>query len=170
MAVKIPNGIPWFSHKSKVEIFSICTPSCQELINLSSGLTMMESSAGRTGYPPSHFTWQQGPPVSHSLWEVGGHLVKFILWHHHGSDSVLLVSVLNVPLSPTQHLWNIRMLHNDWVESKNQATHIEVWEPYVGEKNNLNLNIIFLFKAVNVLEATLNIWYRLRKGKDVLCL
>lgn len=36
--------------------------------------------------------------------------------------------------------------------------HMQNYEkPHVGEKNNLSLNIIFLLKAVNVLEATVNI-------------
>lgn len=41
-----------------------------------------------------------------------------------------------------------------------------MWE----EKNNPNLYIIFLLKAVNVLEATWTIWYRLRTGENVLYL
>ena len=56
--------------KAKVDIFSICTLPLQELINLGSDLTTMEDSAGRTGYLPSSCTQHQGPPVSHSLWEV----------------------------------------------------------------------------------------------------
>lgn len=94
-----------------------------------------------------------GPPVSRSLWAAEEHLVEFISRHHHRIDCSYVC--FNVSLSSTQHLWNIRMLHNNRVKSKIQATHVELWGNHMWEeKNNPNLYIIFLLKAVNVLEAT----------------
>lgn len=127
--------LPDLHTKAKVKILSICTLLCQELINLGSDVSRMENSAGKTGYPQSCCTRHQGPPVSHRLWEVGEHLVKFIFCLlHHRSYYVTCVCFKCPSLSPTQHLWNIRMLHNDWVESKNQATHVELWETTCGRK------------------------------------
>lgn len=47
------------------------------------------------------------------------------------------------------------------MESKIQATHAEHEKPHVEEKNNLSLNITFILKAVNMLEATLTLRYGL---------
>lgn len=114
--------------KAKVDIFSICTLPLQELINLGSDLTMMEDSAGRTGYLPSCCTQHQGPPVSHSLWEVGEHLVKFTSCRHHWAG-LCSFCLFEMYLS-LQHsiLGTSGCCIMNWAESKNQATHVELWE------------------------------------------
>lgn len=45
------------------------------------------------------------------------------------------------------------------MDSKIQATHAEHEKPHVEEKNNLSLNITFILKAVNVLEAVFTLQY-----------
>lgn len=123
--------LPDLLTKAKVGIFSICTPPCQGLINLGSDLTLVENSAGRRGYPLSQCTWRMWVPACGRLGNIWSSSSPTTT---SGSDFMVLESVLSVPLSQPQHLCNIRMLRNDWVESKNQATHVELWETTCGRE------------------------------------
>lgn len=130
MEVTILKGNSWSHNSSRWNVLHLCSP-----------LPRAHKSGAAPGFWPNHegelnreaVCWATAHNTRGHLWVTAcGRLGN--IW----SSS----SPASTPgLTPTLHLQNIRMLHNNQVQSKNQATHVE---PHVGEKNN-SAWILFLF-------------------------